>query len=79
MIVFFQGFPKKLKILQKISPGRKIHYIIFQGSSKRKFSVKVYLNLQKPSHRICFAHSPVPGFCRPRTAKPQLPYPAVPA
>lgn len=60
--------------------AKKIH-IIIQGSSNRKFSVpvQVYLNLQKPSLRIYFAHSPVPGFCRPRTAKPQLPYPAAPA
>lgn len=58
--------------------AKKIH-IIIQGSSNRKFSVQVYLNLQKPSLRIYFAHSPVPGFCRPRTAKPQLPYSAAPA
>lgn len=59
--------------------AKKIHYIIIQGSSNRKFSVQVYLNLQKPSLRIYLAHSPVPGFCRPRTAKPQLPYSAAPA
>lgn len=38
--VFFQGLPKISKLSQKIPPGRKTHYIIFQGFSKRKLSVQ---------------------------------------